>query len=827
MSFPLFRYRSYILIFCGSLFFLVENYGGLERAEQLGPLVLFAGALAFIGTRLRIKGLRGSLATSNAVFAGTVIALPPPFAIPATALTGVLRFHLENKGPSGAMDYLWRALSAAVSAAVALIAYGIADTTLRSPWLSLSVACVAYLFAAGLTETAAERRKYRKRMWLSQVRASGAMALIFAPASVCLALLFDPSISGPTNDTWLWAAVPLLALAYGACERFGGPLYEDLGKRAETDAIFPRAVEALALAAGAKDSVSSGHLKRVQRYCTEIAKALNCTEREIRTLEFGALLHDIGKIAVPENVLTKPGRLSPLEFSRVASHVQIGAEILSAVNFPLPVAELVLCHHENWDGAGYPRKLKGEQIPLTARILSVAGTFDALTSDRPYRPALSVEQAVKQIQSRRGKAFDPEVTDTLIELLPDLEKQIQQDPQASRKSSAGRFSMQSPRLVDATQTSLTPEERIESLKQTREVARRQTGSREFSGWYRLLSTLSRSLSPQELLEFLFAPLANKVPFDECAVLMVRNNTLTPVYCTGRKADLPRNLRLPIDNSPSGWVAGHGQALLNGNPVGEHSELGLMAWLIGLKAVLVIPLWEHGRVAGTFNLYSKTAGAYSNDHADLTENLTRNLGGVLRQAFLFERSQPAPQDRLTGLPGASETLKHLRAEVDLAREESRNSSVIYIDINDFRQINARFGVETGNQLPETCSRTARATLRKFDYLGRLGDDQFLAVADGIKPGDLSALAARLKAELKSKLTRVCDDEGADIKVSVGPASFPADAQTAEELIIVSHHRLRVGRIHPGAISPAVGREVIDRARDPEIAAAAQAGPAARS
>ena len=210
------------------------------------------------------------------------------------------------------MDYLWRALSAAVSAAVALFAYCIADTTLPSPWLSLSVACVAYLFAAGLTETAIERRKYWKRMLLSQVRASGAMALIFAPASVCLALLFDPS-----RDAWLWVAVPLLVLAYGACERFWEPLYVDLGERAETDGIFLRAVEALALAVDAKDSVSSGHLKRVQRYCTEIAKALNCTEQEIRTLEFGALLHDIGKIAVPENVLTKPGRLSALEFSRV------------------------------------------------------------------------------------------------------------------------------------------------------------------------------------------------------------------------------------------------------------------------------------------------------------------------------------------------------------------------------------------------------------------------------------------------------------------------------------------------------------------------------
>ena len=195
--------------------------------------------------------------------------------------------------------------------------------------------------------------------------------------------------------------------------------------------------------------------------------------------------------------------------------------------------------------------------------------------------------------------------------------------------------------------------------------------------------------------------------------------------------------------------------------------------------------------------------------------------------MFETSQPDPLDHLTGFPTARETLKHLRSEVCLARDENRDSSVIYIDINDFRQINARFGVETGNQLLQACARTARATLRKLDYLGRLGDDQFLAVLGGIKPKNLAALAARLKAELKSKLTRVCGDEGADIKVSVGPASFPADAQTAEELVIVSHHRLHVGRTHPGLMSPAVGSKVIDRGSGTETAAAAQASVAGGS
>ena len=198
MSSPLCRYRGYVLALSASLFFLVEKYWGLEQAAVAGPLVLFVAALMLSGTRLRVKGLRGSLATSNAVFVGTLVALPPPLAIPAAATSAALRFHLERKGRSGAMDYLWPALSAALSAAVALFAYGIADTALRLPWLSMSVACVTYLFVAGLTESALERRKYWKRMLLSQVSASGAMALVFAPASVALALLFSPF-----RDSWL------------------------------------------------------------------------------------------------------------------------------------------------------------------------------------------------------------------------------------------------------------------------------------------------------------------------------------------------------------------------------------------------------------------------------------------------------------------------------------------------------------------------------------------------------------------------------------------------------------------------------------------------
>ena len=121
-----------------------------------------------------------------------------------------------------------------------------------------------------------------------------------------------------------------------------------------------------------------------------------------QAVEIAALLHDIGKLAVPEHILSKPGPLTPDERKKMQMHAQIGAEIVSAVPFPCPVAPLIRSHHERWDGTGYPSGLRGEQIPIGARILSVVDCFDALTSERPYRPALSPDEAIRMLQ-RRGR----------------------------------------------------------------------------------------------------------------------------------------------------------------------------------------------------------------------------------------------------------------------------------------------------------------------------------------------------------------------------------------------------------------------------------------
>ncbi len=793
MASRLLRFRSYLVLFFVSLYLLAATVLPTAPDRELGAAALFAIGCLFSGTRLRVNRFRGVLAPSDLFVVGVVAAADP---LPAAALSAAavaIRWSCERRVRQQPVHYAVRVLFGAMAGLWTSLIYRSIVLGLGGEWIALGGAAIFYLLVSSWAESTVSRLTYWRRLAGRNLPPAAGMSLLFAPAAVCLAV-----VSARSQDVMLWTSLAAVTLFYVFVEWLLGPLYEDLSQQAETDRIYFRSVEALALAVDAKDSVSSGHLKRVQIYSTEIGKALNCSEYEIRTLEFGALLHDIGKIAVPENVLTKPGRLSPEEFSRVASHAQIGAEILAAVDFPFPVAELVLCHHENWDGTGYPRKLRGEEIPLTARILTVVDAFDELTTDRPYRPAMTVEKAIEMIRARRGTAYDPRVTDTLIELLPRMEKQIRRNPSTNRRNPSSRFSIKSPRSFTADQTSLTHEERIESLKQGREVARRELEPDSFAHWSRLLSSLGSSFSVKEILEFVIPTLEGRLSFDECVVFMKGERELRPVYCTGPKADLISKLTVPVDNSPTGWVAGHGQTLVNGNPVAETSELGLMTWMQGLKAALVTPLWSEGELVGTFNLYSNTQAAYSGENAALIEKLTQPLGSLLEQAALYQTSGIGT-DSLTGLPTAAATLKYLRSEIELAHEEGRTTSIVYFDIDRFQVINARFGHAAGDQLLESLARILESSLRDLDFLGRLGDDRFLAVLGGIGPKGLRTSMARLDKRLKDSLTLRMSDAERLIGVSIGTAVFPSEGTSAEQLLVLSSQRSYLRKLKKAAAS----------------------------
>src|SRR5713226_5809274 len=183
-------------------------------------------------------------------------------------------------------------------------------------------------------------------------------------------------------------------------------------------------VEALATAIDAKDQTTHCHVRRVQIYAAGLGKLLGLSGAELSALNAGALLHDVGKLAVPDHILNKPGTLTPAEFEKTKIHTVVGAEILSRVNFPYPVVPIVRHHHERWDGKGYPDALREEQIPITARIMSVIDCFDSVREDRPFRPGMPREDAIELLRGDSGTQFDPKIVDLFIKHLPCFEAEI-------------------------------------------------------------------------------------------------------------------------------------------------------------------------------------------------------------------------------------------------------------------------------------------------------------------------------------------------------------------------------------------------------------------
>src|SRR6185295_13201230 len=216
--------------------------------------------------------------------------------------------------------------------------------------------------------------------------------------------------------------IPAAYLVYRSYRLHLDQLEDTKNHAEEMAALHLRTIESLALAIEAKDHTTHNHLQRVQVYAVEIGKVLNLSEIELQAVRAASLLHDIGKIAIPEHILCKPGKLTPEEFEQIKVHPVVGAEILERAQFPYPVVPIVRSHHEKWDGSGYPDGLKEHEIPLGARILSVVDCLDALASDRQYRRALPLDEAMEMVVQQSGKAFDPQVVEVLQTRVVELER---------------------------------------------------------------------------------------------------------------------------------------------------------------------------------------------------------------------------------------------------------------------------------------------------------------------------------------------------------------------------------------------------------------------
>ena len=391
-----------------------------------------------------------------------------------------------------------------------------------------------------------------------------------------------------------------------------------------------RTIEALALAIEAKDQTTGEHLQRVRIYAMELAREMSLTEDETEALRAAAVLHDIGKLAVPEHIISKPGKLTPEEFDKMKIHPTVGAEILEQVDFPYPVVPIVRAHHEKWDGSGYPNGLAGEAIPIGARILSTVDCLDALASDRQYRKALPLGEAMAKVASEAGSAFDPKVVAILQRRYVEWEKlarlqPLQVPPKLSTDIKVERGLAPAAGFADSAEAPQTTSP-ARGTEERLAAARLQAQS---------LSELSRglggSLSIDDTLSLLSARLKRLVPHDSMAVYLRKNNLLAAEFVSGENFRLFSSLRIPLGEGLSGWVAQNHKPILNGNPSVEPGYLNNPTQYSTLRSALAVPLEGSAGVTAVLALYRARQDAFTRDDLHVLETIASGLGAVIEQA----------------------------------------------------------------------------------------------------------------------------------------------------------------------------------------------------
>ncbi|MEQ1572725.1 MAG: HD domain-containing phosphohydrolase [Vicinamibacterales bacterium] len=425
--------------------------------------------------------------------------------------------------------------------------------------------------------------------------------------------------------TTLGVIVPLLVITYLTFRTSLGRL-EDANKHvAQLNDLYLSTIETLAMAVDAKDQITHGHIRRVQIYAVELAKRLGVSNpQQLQAIEAAALLHDMGKLAIPEHILNKPGKLTVAEFEKMKRHADIGADLLSSIRFPYPVVPIVRHHHEHWEGGGYPAGICGADIPLGARILSVVDCFDALNSDRPYRPRLTPEDAFDILRERRGTMYDPIVVDTFIASYGEIA------PAALRAGHEAR-TLFDPSLfaspVDAVSLA-SPQKIRSSVSDTPLLMECRT---------RILRTNSSveafEIAGQYLKQATPATVCALFRYQQDADLLVCENTV------GDGQKLIEGLTIRVGERVTGWSAAARKTSVNSNASLDLSSIA-EAFQPALRSVMSTPVGRGDNLFGILTGYTSSEDAFREEHRYAFEQVA---------SYLLDRtSHTAPLDESTRL-----------------------------------------------------------------------------------------------------------------------------------------------------------------------------------
>lgn len=494
--------------------------------------------------------------------------------------------------------FFWSADLVPLAQGVSLGADAVASTLTRVlPWLFL-FAGVYFLLNSWLIAIIISLEKrlgafsiWRKNfIWLS--------LNYFCGASVAVLLVV---YTGKIDFRFLGVTVPLLLVLYFVF-KISMQRVEDANRHVDSlNQLYVSTIETLAMAIDAKDQVTHGHIRRVQRYAVGLARELGVRNQGlIKAIEAAALLHDMGKLAVPEHILNKPGRLTHAEFEKMKSHARIGADILSAVDFPYPVVPIVRYHHESWDGTGYPDGLSGADIPIGARILAVVDCFDALTSDRPYRRRLSDKDALQILNQRKGSMYDPLVVNAFEKIHEALRRDL------APGDSLSEANMGEPELDRnvASQHGVHTDPALPLHKATFEGCPSLRQAREFAE--ALVTSVYETVQSSVVAFY---------SYDSDSDLLIATAV------AGQEADKLKGLVIERGQRLTGWVAANSQAILNSDPALDLHDL-VPAFATPLRTSMSLPVHVADRLAGVLTLYSANPMGFSFGHQATVEGICK-------------------------------------------------------------------------------------------------------------------------------------------------------------------------------------------------------------
>src|SRR6201987_4784961 len=592
------------------------------------------------------------------------------------------------------------------------------------------------------------------------------------------------------NQAFNWETslllLPAVYLIYRSYRLYLGKLEDEKRHVEEMANLHLRTIEALALAIEAKDHTTHEHLQRVRVYAMEVGKELGLVGPELEALHAAALLHDIGKLAVPEHIISKPGRLTPEEFEKMKIHTLVGAEILERVRFPYPVVPIVRAHHEKWDGSGYPMGLKGAEIPIGARILSAVDYLDALASDRQYRRALPMRDVMQKLAAESGKSFDPKVVEVLKRRYEHLEEMAiaksVEDPNAPLSTAI------------KIERGLEPAAGFENARGQDYTGRENTflssiaaARQEAQALFELSQDLGASLSLGETLSVFSIKLKPMVHYDAIAIYVQREQELVPEYVNGDNYRLFSSLRIPVGQGLSGWVAQNRKPIINGNPSVEPGYLNDPTKFSSLRSALAVPLEGVAGIIGVLALYRAERDGFTSDHLRILLAVSGKMALAIENALKYQQAEnSATTDYLTGLPNARSLFLQLDRELARCKRDNTSLTVMVSDMDGFKQINDRFGHLEGNRVLRLFAQALKDSCREYDYVARMGGDEFVVIAPG-----LGAEAAAKKVEQIRPLARqagfdVCGEE--ILSLSVGLAVSPDDGSDAEQLLTQADRRM---------------------------------------